>query len=103
MPLYRRVATRIHPMIFSLVVGRRVTESTNGFRAVHRRVHDDLPADRLLELVDPLVRVEQVLAHAVGVGPADERRKGSKGVTDSSGGRVATTDGLADWMKRRRG
>ena len=41
MPLYRRVATRLHPMLFSLVAGRRVTESTNGFRAVHRRVLED--------------------------------------------------------------
>jgi dolichol-phosphate mannosyltransferase len=41
MPRYRRVATRLHPRLFSLVAGRRVTESTNGFRAVHRRVLTD--------------------------------------------------------------
>jgi dolichol-phosphate mannosyltransferase len=41
MPLYRRIATRVHPLLFSLVAGQRVTESTNGFRAVHRRVLDD--------------------------------------------------------------
>ena len=41
MPAYRKVATRIHPLLFSLVTGRRVTESTNGFRAVHRRVLED--------------------------------------------------------------
>ena len=33
MPLYRILATRIHPMLFSLVSGTWVTESTNGFRA----------------------------------------------------------------------
>lgn len=44
MPLYRRVATRVHPLLFSLVARKRVTESTNGFRAVHRRVLED---DRL--------------------------------------------------------
>lgn len=33
MPLYRRVATRLHPLIFSACTGKRVTESTNGFRA----------------------------------------------------------------------
>src|SRR5262249_10168088 len=38
MPLYRRVAPRVHPLLFSLAAGRRVTESTNGFRAIHRRV-----------------------------------------------------------------
>jgi dolichol-phosphate mannosyltransferase len=41
MPLYRKIATRIHPLLFSAVAGRRVTESTNGFRAVHRRVLED--------------------------------------------------------------
>ena len=41
MPLYRRVATRVHPLLFSLVARRWVTESTNGFRAVHRRVLTD--------------------------------------------------------------
>ncbi len=41
MPYYRRIATRLHPLLFSLVARRRVTESTNGFRAVHRRVLGD--------------------------------------------------------------
>jgi dolichol-phosphate mannosyltransferase len=41
MPFYRRVATRVHPWLFSLVTGHRVTESTNGFRSVHRRVLED--------------------------------------------------------------
>jgi dolichol-phosphate mannosyltransferase len=41
MPLYRKLATRVHPLLFSLAARRRVTESTNGFRAVHRRVLDD--------------------------------------------------------------
>ena len=34
MPAHRRMATRLHPLFFSLVARRRVTESTNGFRAV---------------------------------------------------------------------
>ena len=45
MPVYRRVATRLHPLLFSLVAGQRVTESTNGFRAVHRRVLEDERVD----------------------------------------------------------
>lgn len=45
MPLYRRIATRIHPLLFSLVARRRVTESTNGFRAIHRRVLTDSRLD----------------------------------------------------------
>jgi dolichol-phosphate mannosyltransferase len=45
MPLYRRIATRVHPLLFSLVAGRRVTESTNGFRAIHCRVLADPSLD----------------------------------------------------------
>lgn len=41
MPRYRRIATRLHPMLFSLVARRWVSESTNGFRAIHRRVFTD--------------------------------------------------------------
>jgi dolichol-phosphate mannosyltransferase len=34
MPAYRVIGTRvIHPLIFSIAAGKRVTESTNGFRA----------------------------------------------------------------------
>src|SRR5262249_7689192 len=41
MPVYRKIATRLHPLLFSLVARRWVTESTNGFRAIHRRVLTD--------------------------------------------------------------
>ncbi|HTS16504.1 MAG TPA: glycosyltransferase family 2 protein [Verrucomicrobiae bacterium] len=34
MPLYRIFATRVvHPLLFSLITGNRITDSTNGFRA----------------------------------------------------------------------
>lgn len=45
MPAYRKVATRVHPLLFSLAARRWVTESTNGFRAVHRRVLTDPAID----------------------------------------------------------
>lgn len=41
MPRYRRIATRLHPLLFSLAARRRVTESTNGFRAVRTTVLAD--------------------------------------------------------------
>jgi dolichol-phosphate mannosyltransferase len=35
MPFYRQLATRyVHPLLFSLYVGRRFTDTTNGFRAI---------------------------------------------------------------------
>jgi len=41
MPRSRRIATRLRPLLCSLAARRWVTESTNGFRAVHRRVLTD--------------------------------------------------------------
>lgn len=48
MPAYRQVATRLHPLLFSLLARRWVTESTNGFRAV-----------RTCILVDPRLDLSQ--------------------------------------------
>jgi dolichol-phosphate mannosyltransferase len=42
MPRYRVISTRvIHPVIFSLAAGKRVTESTNGFRAFRTAILRD--------------------------------------------------------------
>src|SRR5262249_44382277 len=45
MPAYRQIATRLHPLLFSLVARRWVTESTNGFRAVRRCILSDSRLD----------------------------------------------------------
>jgi dolichol-phosphate mannosyltransferase len=38
-PVYRIIATRfVHPILFSLFVGKRVTETTNGFRAFRTKI-----------------------------------------------------------------
>ena len=52
MPAYRQIATRLHPLLFSVVARRKVTESTNGFRAVRTRVL----ADPRLDLSQPWLR-----------------------------------------------
>jgi glycosyltransferase involved in cell wall biosynthesis len=41
MPLYRRFATRLHPILFSIASGKWVSESTNGFRAFRTKLLDD--------------------------------------------------------------
>ena len=33
MPFYRKIATRLHPLLLSFFTGRRLTDTTNGFRA----------------------------------------------------------------------
>lgn len=41
MPLYRKIATRLHPFLVRLITGRPVTESTNGYRAMKVSVLED--------------------------------------------------------------
>jgi dolichol-phosphate mannosyltransferase len=41
MPWHRRFATRLHPLLFSVAVRRRLTDSTNGFRAFRLSLLDD--------------------------------------------------------------
>lgn len=48
MPAYRKLATRLHPWLMSLVTRKRLTETTNGFRAI-----------RLSCLDDPRIRLDQ--------------------------------------------
>ncbi len=33
MPYYRKLATKLHPLLFSLLTGKKMTDTTNGFRA----------------------------------------------------------------------
>lgn len=41
-PLYRLVATRfVHPWLFSFAVGKWLTDTSNGFRAIHLSLFDD--------------------------------------------------------------
>lgn len=41
MPLYRKLATRLHPWLLTLITARKVTDSTNGFRAIRLSVFND--------------------------------------------------------------
>ncbi len=45
MPFYRKIATRMHPMIMSAITGRKVTDSTNGFRAFSLSIFEDKRID----------------------------------------------------------
>ena len=67
MPLYRRVATRLHPLLFSLAARRRVTESTNGFRAVHRRVDEGVGQRQVPPGQELLVRDQVGRARLVAI------------------------------------
>lgn len=41
MPLYRRVATKLHPALFNLISGAKMTDTTNGFRAASTELLGD--------------------------------------------------------------
>jgi dolichol-phosphate mannosyltransferase len=41
MPFYRKIATRMHPWLMRVITGRRVTDTTNGFRAFRLALFDD--------------------------------------------------------------
>lgn len=46
MPIYRQIATRwLHPILFSIITGKRITDSTNGFRAVRLSLLEDKGID----------------------------------------------------------
>jgi len=46
MPVYRRITTQfVHPLLFSLAARKRLTDTTNGFRAIHLGVFDDPAID----------------------------------------------------------
>ena len=46
MPFYRKIATRlIHPWLFSLITGKKITDSTNGFRAIRVAMCNDKRID----------------------------------------------------------
>jgi len=48
MPLYRKLATRLHPIIFGIISSARLTDTTNGFRAA-----------RVTMLADPDLALDQ--------------------------------------------
>jgi dolichol-phosphate mannosyltransferase len=41
MPRYRKLATKAHPWLMSLITGSKVTDSTNGFRAFRLSIFDN--------------------------------------------------------------
>jgi len=41
MPLYRKWATRLHPLLFSIMTGKKMTDTTNGFRAMRLSLLQD--------------------------------------------------------------
>jgi dolichol-phosphate mannosyltransferase len=68
MPLYRRAATRVHPLLFSVAVGKRLTESTNGFRAFRTELLRDPEIDWRQDWLDRYELEPYLLWKAIKLG-----------------------------------
>jgi dolichol-phosphate mannosyltransferase len=68
MPAYRKLATRVHPLLFSLAVRRRVTESTNGFRACRTSLLKDPRIDLSQSWLDEYELEPYLLFKAIRLG-----------------------------------
>ena len=69
MPFYRIIGTKvIHPLLFSLVSGKRVTESTNGFRAFRLSLLKDSRIDWRQKWLDKYELEPYLLYKAIKLG-----------------------------------
>jgi dolichol-phosphate mannosyltransferase len=68
MPFYRKLATRLHPWIFSLFSGRHVTDTTNGFRAIKLSLFQDARIDLNQEWLDTYELEPYILWKAITLG-----------------------------------
>jgi len=69
MPFYRLLATRyVHPWLFSLLVRRRFTDSTNGFRAIRVALFNDPRLDLNQDWLDQYELEPYLLYKAIALG-----------------------------------
>ena len=68
MPIYRKWATRLHPMLMRLITGRKVTDTTNGFRAFRLSLFDDERIDIDQEWLNQYELEPYILYKAIKLG-----------------------------------
>jgi dolichol-phosphate mannosyltransferase len=68
MPAYRRLATRMHPAVLSYVAGQRITDSTNGFRALRVEMLRDEQLDLRRSSLDGYDLEPHLLLRAIALG-----------------------------------
>lgn len=68
MPVYRRLATRLHPWLFSMATGARLTDSTNGFRAIRLKLFEDAQIDLDQEWLNAYELEPYILFKAIKLG-----------------------------------
>ncbi len=68
MPFYRRFATRLHPLVFSLFSGYHLTDTTNGFRAIRLSIFRDERINLSQEWLDTYELEPYILWKAITLG-----------------------------------
>ena len=69
MPVYRQIASKfLHPWLFSLAAGRRITDSTNGLRAFRLSILDDPRIDLTQDWLDQYELEPYVFFKAITLG-----------------------------------
>lgn len=68
MPFYRKLATRLHPFLFTVFTGHRMTDTTNGFRAIRLAIFADKRIDLEQQWLNAYELEPYILFKAVKVG-----------------------------------
>jgi dolichol-phosphate mannosyltransferase len=68
MPAYRRIATRLHPVLFNLLAGSKMTDTTNGFRAIRSDILRDPNLDLSAHWLDQYELEVYLLYKAIRLG-----------------------------------
>ncbi|MCK5214550.1 MAG: glycosyltransferase family 2 protein [Candidatus Omnitrophica bacterium] len=68
MPLYRKIATKMHPLLFAFFTKTKVTDSTNGFRAIKLSLFNDERINLDQEWLDNYELEPYILFKAITLG-----------------------------------
>jgi dolichol-phosphate mannosyltransferase len=98
-PVYRRIATRfVHPLLFWIASGRRLTDTTNGFRAIRLALFDDPRIDIDQQWLDTYELEPYMLLKAIKLG-YDVREVPVAKVYPRRGIRYTHMAPITDWWK----
>ena len=68
MPLYRKIATRLHPLLLSFLTGKKMTDTTNGFRAMRLSIFKDSRINLYQEWLNSYELEPYILFKAIKLG-----------------------------------
>ena len=97
LPFYRKAATRIvHPVLLSIVARQRMTDTTNGYRALRLSVLDDPDMDLSADWLDKYDLEPYLLIKAIRQGYVVREAPVSK-IYPQGHGPYTKMEGMRDW------